>query len=71
MTIETDDATIAGQFFIGWKLDNARLAAEESGWIIRVTTRDGVSQIGTADMRDNRLNVEVENGKITKYVGNG
>lgn len=39
--------------------------------IIRVRKLDGKPQIGTSDYRTDRLNVEVENGKITKIRGVG
>ena len=51
--------------------DEAEAAAEERGWTVRVTRRDGEDLPATMDFRDNRVNVEVTDGVVTAIVNIG
>ncbi|MFZ4721294.1 MAG: hypothetical protein ACOYMR_17845 [Ilumatobacteraceae bacterium] len=53
------------QVLVGLGLDEATKVADGNGWILRVSTLDGESQIGTADLRTNRVNVAVVAGSVT------
>jgi len=53
-----------GKSIVGLTIDEATTTAEAAGFTVRVTTLDGVIQVGTADLRTDRLNVSVENGVV-------
>lgn len=44
---------------------------EMDGYIIRVRKEDGVAYMGTADVKLNRINVEVNNKLIVEVYGIG
>lgn len=46
-------------------LDAATALAESSGYQARVTSIDGEGQAATTDLRDDRMNFEVENDIVT------
>ena len=50
---------------VGLTVDDATQAAEANGWVLRVSTLDGVGQILTADFVTNRVDVAVEAGVVT------
>jgi hypothetical protein len=39
---------------------------KNNGWKVRITVRDGEPFIGTCDFRDDRVQLQVRDGKITK-----
>lgn len=53
-------------YLIGKDLLYARSLVQIYGKSIRVTKRDGRTTIITEDINPNRINVEIENGIITK-----
>lgn len=56
--------------YIGLSKKEAFEKAKSEGFIFRVMKEDGVSFFGTAEFRMDRLNFEVEKGKITDcYIG--
>lgn len=56
---------------VGLTEDEAEAAAEELGWTVRVTRRDGEDLPATMDLRDNRVNVEVTDGEVTAILNIG
>ena len=50
---------------IGMSVKRAETLLKKHGFILRVMERDGEHFVGTCEMRTNRVNVVVENGKIT------
>lgn len=52
--------------YVGLPLKEAETMAEESGLRHRVTMLDGQPRPATRDYRPDRLNFEVENGKVVK-----
>jgi hypothetical protein len=49
---------------IGMTLKEAETFVKEGGYIIRVRSVDGKNFLGTCDYREDRINVEIVNGKI-------
>jgi heat shock protein HslJ len=49
----------------GATMDEARAAAEDRGYVIRITSEDGESLPATMDANPGRLNVELEGGIVT------
>ena len=68
-TVVVDDSQAAaeevGKSIVGLPIEEATTVAEAAGFLVRVTTLDGVGQAMTDDFRTNRLNVAVENGVVT------
>ncbi|WP_162941425.1 PASTA domain-containing protein [Desertimonas flava] len=56
---------------VGLTEEDAEAAAEELGWTVRVTRRDGEDLPATMDLRENRVNVEVTDGEVTAIVNIG
>lgn len=56
---------------VGATLADATEAAEEQGWILRVTREDGGDLPATMDLRPNRVNVEVTDGEVTAVLNIG
>lgn len=56
---------------VGLTEEEAEDAAEELGWTIRVTRRDGEDLAATMDLRENRVNVEVTDGEVTAILSIG
>ncbi len=52
--------------FIGLSLDGAHLVAESNGYRIRVMSEDGFANGGTCDVDMFKINVHINNGKITQ-----
>jgi hypothetical protein len=52
--------------FVGLSADQAAAAAAAHGWAFRVAERDGVEQMLTADFNEERVNVAVANGAVTR-----
>ena len=51
---------------VGMETAEAKKAAEEAGYTLRVIEVDGVPKAATADLRVDRINVVVEDGKVTQ-----
>jgi hypothetical protein len=51
---------------IGKTVDEAKALCESANMRLRITRTDGVAHIVTMDYRTDRVNVHVENGKVTK-----
>lgn len=56
---------------VGYCLADAQKLAENFGYTIRVVREDGVDQAVTDDLREDRINVAVENGAVTEVVSMG
>ncbi len=54
---------------VGKRLDRARTIARSHDCTIRVVKRDGEPRDVTGDLRPNRTNVVVENGRVTRVDG--
>jgi hypothetical protein len=66
MAMSEDEA----KTLVGLTLEEARQRAAAKGSTIRVCSRDGVSFPGTADLRPERVDVHVENDKVTAaFIG--
>jgi hypothetical protein len=65
----TPDA--AADLVVGLSEEDAAIAAEACGWILRVVRIDGEDQPVTLDLRPNRVNVEVTDGEVTAVVNIG
>ncbi len=53
---------------VGLPIDEATDAAEQQGWIVRITREDGEDLPATMDLRPNRVNVEVTDGEVTAVL---
>jgi hypothetical protein len=51
--------------FVGLTEDEAIEAAASRGWTIRVLARDGESGIRTDDYQPERVNLVIEDGRVT------
>ena len=51
---------------VGWSEAEARILLGKYGLTTRVLRRDSNPYIVTADLRTNRVNIEVDNGVVTK-----
>lgn len=49
---------------VGLVEDEARKAAAEEGFTVRITRRDGESFVVTRDLRADRVNFNIENGVV-------
>ena len=58
--ITADQAAV----LVGMSLDDATVAAEANGWLLRVSTLDGQAQPLTMDYLTNRVNVSVQDGSV-------
>lgn len=67
-TFDLDEVT---ETLVGMTVEDAEALAEENDWIIRQLKIDGEDQMATMDLRDNRINVAVEDGVITEVLGGG
>lgn len=56
---------------IGLSLQEAREKLEQESKRLRVMQEDGKSRIGTCDLRRDRVNVSVNDGKITDILSVG
>jgi hypothetical protein len=54
------------QALVGLDVAEARRRVKAKGWTFRVMFEDGVGRAGTADIRDDRVNVAVRGGKVEK-----
>jgi heat shock protein HslJ len=66
MDEETAAAQALADTLVGMPADEAQSAAEEAGYTFRVLAEDGVNNAVTSDYRPDRINVEIESGKVTK-----
>jgi hypothetical protein len=57
----TDDEV---QALVGLTVEQARQSVMARGWQFRVLIEDGVSRPSTTDLRDDRVNVTVSEGKV-------
>jgi hypothetical protein len=51
--------------YVGLSESEARQKAETEHLVLRVTCRDGDQRGGTADLRQDRVNVSIDKGKVT------
>jgi putative hemolysin len=51
---------------IGMNLSDARLFCEQKGYTTRVMREDDMNFFGTCDLRADRVNLELDNGVVTK-----
>lgn len=58
-----------GTKLTGMDFKEAKKILEEKGFSIRISNEDGINMWGTMDIRPDRVNVDVKNGKITKVLG--
>jgi major membrane immunogen (membrane-anchored lipoprotein) len=66
---EPDQAAV-GEALVGLTKAQAEEAAEAAGYTVRVTMEDGQMFPMTMDYRTDRINIEVENGVVTRaFVG--
>jgi hypothetical protein len=65
-TVET-----AAELVVGLTEEDAEVALDECGWIMRVGRRDGEDLVMTMDLRPNRVNVEVTDGEVTDVLSIG
>lgn len=56
---------------VGMDEEEAAKTAEAAGWTMRVTERDGESLMVTTDWQDNRVNVAVEDGRVSAVTSIG
>jgi len=65
-----DEPTVesATDVVVGLIEDDAATAAEDHGWTMRVTRRDGQDLPVTLDFRPDRVNVEVTDGEVTAVL---
>lgn len=56
---------------VGLDEDEAEETATERGWAFRVVRRDGEDLPATMDLRENRVNVEVDDGVVTAIANIG
>jgi hypothetical protein len=60
-----DPTVETAALLVGLSVDEATKVAEDNGWVLRVSTLDGESQIVTADFNTSRVNVAVAAGVVT------
>ena len=63
------EAIVVDNTLVGMTPDAARHLLRQQGLRLRVKTLDGESQIGTCDLRSDRINVAVESNVITSVIG--
>jgi nucleoside-triphosphatase THEP1 len=56
---------------IGNTVEEISEEAKRTGWSIRVLKQDGKDCMGACDYNPGRINVAVDNGKITEIIGLG
>lgn len=61
-----DDIDLTTEALRGMPLDKAKELYGRSGWLVRCVKADGKARVVTRDVMPTRLNVETENGVITK-----
>ena len=61
----------AAAVLVGLTEAEAHDAAAEHGWTVRVARLDGEDQPLTMDFREDRVNVEITDGKVTSIVSVG
>lgn len=61
---ETPPPAPGDEDFIGLSIDEAKALAEKRGQPHRVTSIDGNPRMATADFVPDRLNFEIENGRV-------
>ena len=59
-------ATKNAHTVIGMTKDKATKHLESQGLRVRITSEEGNSFFGTADVRHDRANLTIEDGKVTK-----
>ncbi len=63
--VDTIEVVAEDQDFIGLSMEDAKALAKERGQAHRVISIEGNFRPVTADYRPDRLNFEIENGKVT------
>jgi hypothetical protein len=62
------DAGVLDEALIGLTPTDAQAKVAGSGWLLRVNKQDGAYLLVTADRKPNRINVAVEDGRITRVT---
>ncbi len=65
INVTLDETREKAQDFVGMTLEEAEEAAKDAGLTLRVAEEDGCPKLLTKDLRTDRVNVVVENGKVT------
>jgi hypothetical protein len=65
-TTRVSEMDVVCNSLIGKTEELAKSLANSSGYALRVTRRDSEKYIGTMDLRFDRINVEIDNGLVTK-----
>lgn len=65
MTLQ-EQIAIVKHLILNQNFEEMQAEVAQAGWILRRTRIDGNRMIGTADYRPNRIDVEVDDGIITK-----
>lgn len=60
--------SLSAQDFVGKTLEEAEALAERQGGIVRVVGRDGNCEGRSDDLRENRVNVYLEKGRVVAAV---
>jgi heat shock protein HslJ len=60
------DAVALAESLVGMPIEEAESAVEDAGFELRVLTVDGEGGPATSDFRSDRINVDVEDGEVTK-----
>ena len=65
--METD---VILKLVLGKNLENSQKLCKENGYICRITREDLHNNVGTCDLRFDRVNIEVDEGAVTNsYIG--
>lgn len=67
MTIHEQIAAIV----LNQPIEEVMAEAKRTGWVVHIGRNDDKRFVRTMDYRTDRINVEVDNGIVTKFVGIG
>jgi hypothetical protein len=56
---------------VGQTTATASINLDDIGYTLRESVIDGKPQVGTMELRSNRVNVETSNGLVVKIIGIG
>ena len=69
--VDAPTVEAAAELLVGLPEADAEAAARDAGWEFRVSRRDGEDLAVTADLRPNRVNVEVTDEVVTDVLSIG